>query len=226
MPAKTKRPSPQVVSREQATAMLAAMPSVSARIAWALMFFLGLRVSEAIALDWADVDRKANRVTVLASKAPAGEDRQIPIPSPLRSILRDWQTRTGQRLGPVAPGVEAMRADAVTIRRNGHRAWKSRALPLHDARHTYASWLLASGHSLVEIRDVLGHANVRVTADYLHPISDPRDARLDRLDPSSAQRRDTSPAEPRNRLGNGGSRLRGIDALEPDQVRSHGITRL
>jgi integrase len=107
------------------------------------------------------------------------------MPGRLRSILRDWQASTGQRLGPVAPGVKTLRADAVTIRRNGHRLWSTHGLPLlspHDARHTYASWLLASGHSLVEIRDLLGHADVRVTANYLHRIPDPRDAKLDRLD--------------------------------------------
>lgn len=185
MPARAKRPAPQVVSREQAVAMLAAIPASSARIAWALMFYLGLRVSEAIALDWSDVNWKTNRVTVLASKSPAGEDREIPMPAPLRTILREWQMTTGQRLGPVAPGVRTLRADSTTIWRNGVRAWTAAKLPIlspHDARHTYASWLLASGHTLVEIRDLLGHANVRVTADYLHRIPDSRDAKLDRLD--------------------------------------------
>jgi integrase len=52
----------------------------------------------------------------------------------------------------------------------------------HDARHTYASWLLASGHSLVEIRDLFGHANVRLTADYFAPHPGPAQRDLDRLD--------------------------------------------
>ncbi|HWT22560.1 MAG TPA: tyrosine-type recombinase/integrase, partial [Solirubrobacteraceae bacterium] len=106
-----------------------------------------------------------------------------PMPTVLRSILRShWGAG---RVGPVVPGVQVLRADAVTIRRNGHRAWEPLGLPLlspHEARHTYASWLLASGHTLVEIRDLLGHANTRVTADYLHALPDPRDSRLDRLD--------------------------------------------
>lgn len=38
----------------------------------------------------------------------------------------------------------------------------------NDLRHAAASWLLQSGASLMHVRDLLGHSDVRVTQRYAH----------------------------------------------------------
>jgi site-specific recombinase XerD len=52
------------------------------------------------------------------------------------------------------------------------RALKRAVLPairLHDARHTYATWLLEQGVSLKVVQTLLGHGSIAVTTDiYLH----------------------------------------------------------
>lgn len=45
-------------------------------------------------------------------------------------------------------------------------------LRVHDARHTYASLLLASGADMVDVRDLLGHSSLAVTSRYSHRSSD------------------------------------------------------
>lgn len=41
-------------------------------------------------------------------------------------------------------------------------------LRIHDARHTYASWLIQAGRDINEVSQLLGHHNVVVTSKYAH----------------------------------------------------------
>ena len=41
-------------------------------------------------------------------------------------------------------------------------------LHLYDLRHTYASWLAASGAEMADLRDLMGHTEIRTTSRYIH----------------------------------------------------------
>ena len=45
------------------------------------------------------------------------------------------------------------------------------AIRLHDARHTYATWLLEQGVSLKVVQTLLGHGSIAVTADVYSHVS-------------------------------------------------------
>jgi integrase len=49
----------------------------------------------------------------------------------------------------------------------GGRALRTSA-SFHDLRHTRASWLVMRGASLVEVRQILGHATLAMTMRYAH----------------------------------------------------------
>lgn len=43
-------------------------------------------------------------------------------------------------------------------------------LSIHAGRHTFCSYALAAGRSLVEVRDAAGHRNISTTSIYLHCV--------------------------------------------------------
>lgn len=69
---------------------------------------------------------------------------------------------------------------------------------IHDLRHSYASFLVNSGHSLYEVQKLLGHSDPRTTMRYAHLGQAPLLAAAETV--SACLR--TPPEEKQNRTGN------------------------
>jgi integrase len=57
---------------------------------------------------------------------------------------------------------------AATIYRRADRAWQAQALGrlrLHQARHTYASFMIAAGVNAKALSSFMGHSSIKVTFD-------------------------------------------------------------
>ena len=99
-PAKGKRrrvkgtePKRSWVEPEQLLSLLDAA-SHSMRPLIATLAGSGLRIGEAIALTWADVNLGTGTITVRESKTAAGEGREVDMPIGLREELTTWKART------------------------------------------------------------------------------------------------------------------------------------
>jgi integrase len=116
----------------------------------------------------------ADEIMVGASKSEAGAGRRIPMVGPLKKILREEWLRQGQpKIGPtvtrsVHSGKWQARADEVWEKAELER------ITLHEARHTYASFLMAAGYNLKQIQEYLGHADLVTTARYIKNLPVPR----------------------------------------------------
>ncbi len=51
---------------------------------------------------------------------------------------------------------------------------KLNRITLHEARHTYASFLMAAGYNLKQIQEYLGHADIATTGRYIKNLPVPR----------------------------------------------------
>jgi integrase len=147
-------------------------PNPAMRVAWAIMFYAGLRVSEVVALDWTNVDLRRGFVTVGESKSDAGTGRVVPIAAPLARILTDWRGDV-LRVGPVVTGTRTLRATDSGVA-SAAKAWKRAGLPVfspHEARHTFASTVIASRDvSLADLKEWLGHASLATTDAYVRTL--------------------------------------------------------
>ena len=143
----------------------------------------GLRLGEALALEWRDVDLdgghalRIERTTKLGGVGtPKGNrPRTVFVGPALVEMLRRHRASSGRIAGLVFPSVAGTHLDRNNLRRRGHDVALTRAgitthVRPHDLRHTYATIALASGASIYFVKEQLGHADIQTTIDlYGHP---------------------------------------------------------
>ena len=163
----------------------------------------GLRLGEALALQWEDFDGLAREIRVMRSLSrgelgtpKAGHGRTVDLSQVLaetlgqleqscirEALLLGWPTRP--------PWVFCSRAgtpmDESKVRRAMRHVLQQAMLPLHFSphclRHTYASLMLQQGESLTYVQRQLGHASINLTADtYGKWLPLGNKAAVDRLD--------------------------------------------
>jgi integrase len=145
----------------------------------------GLRIGEAIALEWRDVDRDTSTLRIeraykrgLIGTPKGDRARAVAIDSHVLGVLREHrqaQLAAGARSTLVfASGAGTHRRPA-NVRERGHAQTLADAgLPssvrLHDLRHTAATLWLAAGASVYFVQQQLGHADLQTTiGTYGHP---------------------------------------------------------
>jgi integrase len=128
----------------------------------------GLRRGELLALRWADVDLAHGRLTVRGASAKSGLTRHVPLNVEAARVLRDWQPCCASDT-LVFPGpTGAPMVDLKTAWTKLATAAKLDAFTFHDLRHTFASKLVQAGVDLNTVRELLGHADIRMTLRYAH----------------------------------------------------------
>jgi integrase/recombinase XerD len=178
-PPKSKR-LPKVLSREQVNKLLAqpkgAEPlALRDRALLELMYACGLRVSEAIGLELADVDSEER---MLRARGKGSKERIVPVGRRAVEALEIYLAR-GR---PVLVGIQAQsslfvnhRGGALTrqglykiIQSHARSAGLAEQMTPHTLRHTFATHLLAGGCDLRSLQEMLGHADLATTQVYTH----------------------------------------------------------
>lgn len=166
----------RIVSPEKAAGLLRVLPEGEKPL-WALALYAGLRRGEIMALRWEDVDLAAGVIRVERSwdaqgrvfvepKSRAGR-RRVPIAGVLRDILvQKKMAATGELV--VGRGDGARPFNDTTVAQRALRAWAHAGLEpitLHEARHTFASLMIAAGVNAKALATYMGHASVTITYD-------------------------------------------------------------
>jgi integrase len=173
-------PSPkevEIVAPEVAAELLAAAPAGD-RAIWATALYAGLRYGELRALRWSSVDLAAGSIRVVESwDAKEGSitpktrtsRRSTPLPGLLRDYLMEHRMVRGEPAGDsLVFGGDGVPFQAAVIYRRADRSWQDRSLGrlrLHQARHTYASFMIAAGVNAKALSSFMGHSSIKVTFD-------------------------------------------------------------
>lgn len=196
-PAQRRSQLAQSLSLEQARAVLAAATLVRNAARWSVALALGLRQSEALALQWPDIDLVAGTLSVnrtlhrvtgrsLVFEEPKTDRSRRTLVLPAQLVTALHQHRTAQLAERLAAGpgwhdhdLVFAQADGRPIdRHSDYDAW-TRLLQsagvahvrLHDARHTAATLLLVMGVHPRVVMELLGHSQMRTTMDiYSHVL--------------------------------------------------------
>jgi integrase len=150
---------PRPMSRDDLHTALDSLYRPDIRRAVCLGAYAGLRVSEAAALDWSNVDLENMQIRVMNSKG--NKSRRVPI-SPV--LLDALLPNTGGNV--VSGGVPYSTA---RLMRRVHRAFQSLGIDctFHQLRHRYATLAYEATGDLLVVSRLLGHANISTTAGYV-----------------------------------------------------------
>jgi integrase len=92
--------------------------------------------------------------------------RSVPIPSLLCQRLREHLMRTGRRGDELLFGASPSHPFSPTgVTARADKAWKGQErLTLHEARHCYASYMIAAGVNAKALSTYMGHASIAITS--------------------------------------------------------------
>jgi integrase len=163
----------------------------------------GLRLHEAIALQWGDVDFHGRFLNVQRNFShrkldtpKSGKSRRVDLSKQLTETLKTLLTERKKETlrkgwGEVPEWVFISTTGTSLHSVNFHyRVWRPllakaglRSIRVHDLRHTYASLLIQQGASLVYVKEQLGHHSISITVDtYGHLVPGGNTAEADKLD--------------------------------------------
>jgi len=126
----------------------------------------GGRLSELLALRWADVDLDRRVLVFRKETTKSRRERIVPIDDDLLILLRSMRPGAGQDLLFDYNGraVKNVRTAFETAR---HKAGLD-DVHFHDLRHTFASWAVMNGLDIYRLQTYMGHSTISLTQRYAH----------------------------------------------------------
>ncbi len=137
-----------------------------------LSLHTGCRKQELLGLEWDRVDLREGLISLEACHTKTAKRRSVPLNHYAREAIINrarfraehcpdskwvFASSRGERIGDVK------KSFATACKRTGISDFR-----MHDMRHTCAAWLVSSGVSLIEVRDLLGHSTIKMTERYAH----------------------------------------------------------
>lgn len=172
-----------------------------------VLFFTGLRLGEALALTWKDIEFFTSTIHVsksmyvnkgeehISSTKTKSGTRRIIINKKLIETLEKWKKEQTERLREFSTDTEKLQVfqdSPITLTKNSiEKQYKKilardsslKKIRIHDFRHSHASLLINQGEDYLIVKERLGHASITTTIDtYSHLYPSKQKDLADKLD--------------------------------------------
>ena len=163
---------PDILSSNEINRLLSEFRKPQYVVFCIVAYTMGLRISEALGLSVADIDREHNRVHVRLGKGK--KDRYVDMPDMTYHLLRDfWATHRHPKW--IFPSQQKNKPNAHMDRGSVQRAVRETAksvgihkhITSHTMRHCFATHLIEAGLPLTTVQRLMGHEDPRTTALYI-----------------------------------------------------------
>ena len=176
-------------TKEEAKALLADLEATNPQLHDMALLSLrtGLRCTEIFKLTGADVDANAGVLHVIAK---GGHRAPFRVPADIITMLQAYERAPGKPIFQAPQTGKALTktptAFSFAVKRLGLAPEDGNtlyAVTFHTLRHTFASWLAQSGKvSLIELKNLMRHANINMTMRYAHLIPGQESEKLSIID--------------------------------------------
>jgi integrase len=140
----------------------------------------GVRWGELTGLTWGNVDVENALVTITGGTAKSGKTRHIPLNTTALEALKKWKKQSSDPI--VFPGREGNTLD--NVNKSWHAVLSAAGIKdfrWHDLRHHFASKLVMAGVDLNTVRELMGHADLKMTLRYAHLAPEHKASAVEKL---------------------------------------------
>ncbi|UCH36444.1 MAG: tyrosine-type recombinase/integrase [Armatimonadota bacterium] len=161
---------PNAISEDEAQSLIAAAESPFQRAMLLLMLTAGLRRSEVGAIRLEDVKPEEGLLLV---RGKGAKQRMVPLMPQTAEAIRDYLATRPDVNQPflfLNPQGQRLANDYLNriLRRIVARTGLGKRVTPHMLRHTFATHLIRNGVDVRTVQELLGHADLETTANYLH----------------------------------------------------------
>lgn len=161
---------PIVLSQEEMQKMFSVCENTKHKVVLALLYSVGLRISELINLKWSNIDRSRMVINIIQSKGK--KDRQVPLTPSLIPLLekyyREYKPSVYVLNGQGDLAQYSKKSVAEVLRQLADKAGINKRIYPHLIRHCTGTHLVEQGTDINLIQKMFGHNNVRTTNLYTH----------------------------------------------------------
>lgn len=168
---------PEYLEPGEIESLIKLAPHAPARLVMLTQWRAGLRVSETLSLEVADLSLDEDNPTVRVKQGKAGKSRLVPVHPELGAAFLNFMDFSNVRRGTIfaASRSTAWRwlKQALARAEELNQIPEGRKIGTHTLRHSAARHWLASGVPINVVSRWLGHASLQTTLIYLQILPDP-----------------------------------------------------
>jgi site-specific recombinase XerD len=170
---KKSRSLPEILNTEECKLLFKAPARRRDRVILCLIYSAGLRSCELRALRLKDID--SIRMLIHIRQSKNHKDRYVPLSEKILIGLRAYY-REELPKDYLFPGAkEGCPISSTTLAQIMHKAVETagirKNISLHGLRHAYATHLLEMGMSILRVKELMGHTDIRTTMLYLQVMN-------------------------------------------------------
>ena len=169
---KQKKTVYKVLTKEELSTFFNCVDNFKFKTIFMLVYGSGLRIGEVANLRVEDIDSKKMRIFVREGKG--NKERYTILPKQSLEMLRTYwrKYRQHKRRGRIFLS-ETGKAITVGVIREHFRKYRRKAkinekATVHTLRHNFATDLIERGATLIQVKELMGHSNIRSTMEYVH----------------------------------------------------------